>query len=65
MWPQPAESRILVSQPGTEPIPLHWSRVHHQLDGHECEQAPGVGDGQESLLLGRSPRGSKELDVTE
>ena len=21
----------------------------HGLDGHECEQAPGVGDGQESL----------------
>ena len=20
---------------------------HHQLDGHESEQAPGVGDGQE------------------
>ena len=22
---------------------------HHQLDGREFEQAPGVGDGQESL----------------
>ena len=22
---------------------------HHQLNGHEFEQAPGVGDGQESL----------------
>ena len=22
---------------------------HHQLDGHESEQAPGVGDGQRSL----------------
>ena len=22
---------------------------HHQLDGHEFEQAVGVGDGQESL----------------
>ena len=22
---------------------------HHQLDGHESEQAPGVGDGQGSL----------------
>ena len=21
---------------------------HHQLDGHEFEQAPGVGDGQEA-----------------
>ena len=23
---------------------------HHRLDGHEFEQAPGVGDGQESLV---------------
>ena len=23
---------------------------HHQLDGHEFKQAPGVGDGQASLL---------------
>ena len=23
---------------------------HHQLDRHEFEQAPGVGDGQESLV---------------
>ena len=25
-------------------------RRHHQLDGHEFEQAPGVGDGQGSLV---------------
>ena len=25
---------------------------HHQLDGHEFEQAPGVGDGQGSLAHG-------------
>ena len=24
---------------------------HHRLDGHEFEQAPGVGDGQGSLAL--------------
>ena len=23
---------------------------HHQLDGHEFEQAPGAGDGQGSLV---------------
>ena len=28
-------------------------RWHHQLDGHEFEQAPGVGDGQESLACCR------------
>ena len=37
---------------------------HHQWDGHEFEQAPGVGDGQGSLLC-CSPGGHKESDVTE
>ena len=37
---------------------------HHQLDGHEFEQALGVGDGQGSLKC-CSPRGCKELDMTE
>ena len=37
---------------------------HHWLDGHEFEQASGVGDGQESLAC-CSPRGHKELDMTE
>ena len=36
----------------------------HQLDAHEFEQAPGVGDGQRSLVC-CSPWGCKELDVTE
>ena len=37
---------------------------HHRLDGHEFEQALGVGDGQGSLAC-CSPRGCKELDMTE
>ena len=37
---------------------------HHQPDGHESEQAPGVGDGQESLAC-CSPCGCKESDTTE
>ena len=37
---------------------------HHQLDGHEFEQAPGVGDGQGSLAC-CSPLGCKESDMTE
>ena len=37
---------------------------HHQLDGHEFEQARGVGDGQGSLAC-CSPWGHKELDMTE
>ena len=36
----------------------------HQLDGHEFEQAPGVGDGQGSLVC-CSPWGHKESDMTE
>ena len=37
---------------------------HHRLDGHEFEQASGVGDGQGSLVC-YSPWGCKELDMTE
>ena len=37
---------------------------HQRLDGHEFEQALGIGDGQGSLLC-CSPWGCKELDVTE
>ena len=37
---------------------------HHQLDGHESEQAPGVGDGQGSLAC-FSPWDRKESDMTE
>jgi len=45
----------------TEDEMVGW---HRQLDGHELEQAPGVGDGQESLVC-CSPWGCKELDMTE
>ena len=37
---------------------------HHQLDGNEFEQAPGVGDGQGGLVF-CSPRVHKESDMTE
>ena len=37
---------------------------HHQQDGHEFEQAPGVGGRQGSLVC-CSPWGRKELDTTE
>ena len=39
-------------------------RWHHWLNGHDFEQAIGVGDGQESLAC-CSPWGSKESDTTE
>ena len=37
---------------------------HHRLHGHEFEQAPGVGDGQRSLVC-CSPWVRKESDMTE
>ena len=45
----------------TEDEMVGW---HHWLDGHEFEQAPGVGDGQGSLAC-CSPWGRKESDTTE
>ena len=39
-------------------------RWHHQLDGHEFEQAPRVGDGQGSLVCCSSWH-CKELDMAE
>ena len=36
---------------------------HHQLDGHEFEQALGVGDGRGSLVF-CSPWGHKESNMT-
>ena len=38
--------------------------LHHRPDGHEFEQAPGVGEGQGSLAC-CSPGGRKESDMTE
>ena len=37
---------------------------HHQLDGHEFEQAPGVGNGQGRLVC-CSPWSHKESDTAE
>ena len=37
---------------------------HHWLDGHQSEQAPGVGDGQETLVC-CPPWGHKELETIE
>ena len=45
----------------TEDKMVGW---HPRVNGHEFEQAPGVGDGQGSLAC-CSPRGSKESDMTE
>ena len=37
---------------------------HHQLNGHEFEQTPGVGDGQGDLAC-YHPWGGKKSDMTE
>ena len=44
----------------TEDEMVGW---HHQLDGHESEQAVGDGEGQGSLAR-CSPRDRKEWDMT-
>ena len=73
VWPPDAKSQLMGKDPGagkdrrqgqkgtTEVEMVEW---HHQLDGHEFEQAPGVGDGQRSLVR-CSPWGRKESDTTE
>ena len=45
----------------TEDVMVGW---HHQLDGHEFDQASGVGDGPGSLTC-CSPLGRKKSDMTE
>ena len=47
---------------GTREDEMVW--WYHQLNGHESEQALGVGDGQESLAC-CSPWGHKESDTAE
>ena len=73
LWPPDAKSQLIGKDPDagkegrqeekgtTEDEMVGW---HHQLDGHEFEQALGVGDGQESLAC-FSPWGHKESDITE
>ena len=45
----------------TEDEMVGW---HHQFDGQEFGQAPGVGDGQGNLVC-CSPWGCKKLDTAE
>ena len=71
-WPPDAKNWLLGKDPDaekdwrqekgmTEDEMVGW---HHQLKGHEFEQALGVGDGQGSLAC-CSPWGHKESDMTE
>ena len=72
LWPSDAKSWLIWKDPDagkdwgqeeeiTEDQMFGW---HHQHNGHEFEQAPGVGYGQGSLTC-CSPWVHKELDTTE
>ena len=68
LWPPDAKNRLVGKDPdagkdwGQEEKGITEDKIvgrHHRLDGHEFEQAPGVGDGQGSLVC-CSPWGHKE-----
>ena len=59
--PDAGKDRGQEEKGATEDEMVGW---HHRLNGHEVEQAPGVGDGQGSLAF-CSPWGRKELDTTK
>ena len=62
IWKDPDGGKDWRQQKGTtEDEMIGW---HHWLTGPEFEQAPGVGDGQGSLVC-FFPWGHKELDTTE
>ena len=73
LWPPDAKKWLIGKDPDavknwrqedkgmTEDEMVEW---HYQLNGHEFEQVPGVGDGQGSLVC-CSPWGHKESDTTE
>ena len=73
IWPPEAKNWLIGKDPDagkdwrqkekgmTQDEMVGW---HHQLNGHEFEQAPRVGDGQESLEC-CSSQGHKESDMTE
>ena len=63
-WGPKSQTRLsdwTKEQPGKKLLMLLFN---HQVDGHEFEQAPGVGDGQGSLEC-YSPWGLKESDTAE
>ena len=73
VWPCDAKNWLIGKDPEAGKV---WRREekgitedemvvwHHQLNGHEFEQALGAGDGQGSLTCCR-PWGCKESDMTE
>ena len=73
LWPPDAKNWLLGKDPDagkdwrqeergtTEDEMVGW---HHRLNGHEFEQAWGIGDGQGGLAC-CSPQGCKESDIAE
>ena len=73
LWPPDAKNWLIGKDPDagkdwrqeekgtTENEIVGW---HHQLNGYEFEQVPGVGDGQGSLAC-CCPLGTNEVDTTE
>ena len=73
LWPPDAKNWLFGKDPDTgkywrqedkgtmEDEMVGW---YHWLNGHEFEQAPGIGEGQDSLAC-CSPWGCKESDMTE
>ena len=73
LWPPDANSQLIGKDPDTgkhrrqeekgtaEDEMIRW---HHQLNGHESEQAPWGGEGQ-GILVCCNPWGHKALDTTE
>ena len=73
IWPPDAKNWLIGKDPDagkywrqeekgtTEDEMVEW---HHWLNGHEFEQALGVGDGQRSVACS-SPWGCKESDMTD
>ena len=59
--PDPRKDWMQEEKGTTEDEMVGW---HHELDGHEFEQVPGVGEGQGSLAC-CNPCGLKESDMTE
>ena len=68
-WPPDAKNWLTEKDPvaGKEEKGMTADEMvgwHHQFEGHEFEQAPGVGDGQGGLAC-CCPWGCKESDMTE
>ena len=73
LWPTDVKNWLIGKDPDAEKDWRHEEkgmtedevvRWHHQLNGHEFEQTPGVGDEQRGLAC-CSPWGHKESDTTD